>query len=293
MGRAMVVRLLGALAVCASVAGGCWAAGEASPRGACWPFDLWGAELLPGEDLFTPLVADPRQAGFSAFWQYEMREDFNRGAVSLGDSIGLLRWGDVGCAGAQVQIDVEAAVFAVFDMDTTSKDLINADYSAALPIVYRNGGFSTRLRWHHQSSHLGDEYVLHHRITRINLTYEEWDILGSYEWTHWRVYGGCAYKYHVEPTTYDRWGAQWGVEWRGESICNGFCRPVAAVHVRMMQQNDWDLDPRVAGGIEIANPDRGWRVVRFLGEYYDGHSPDGQFYDERVRWFGAGIQMEF
>jgi hypothetical protein len=51
-------------------------------------------------------------------------------------------------------------VFAQFDLDSTSDDLLNADYVVGLPLTFRRAGFSARGRFYHQSSHLGDELLL-------------------------------------------------------------------------------------------------------------------------------------
>ena len=51
-------------------------------------------------------------------------------------------------------------VYAQFDLNRPSYDLINADYLIGLPLTFRFDRFSGRARLYHQSSHLGDEFVL-------------------------------------------------------------------------------------------------------------------------------------
>ena len=49
-------------------------------------------------------------------------------------------------------------VFSQFDLSAPSSDLINTDYVVGVPLSWRSGGWSTRVRLYHQSSHLGDEF---------------------------------------------------------------------------------------------------------------------------------------
>ena len=87
----------------------------------------------------------------------------------------------------QWEIALQAGVFSIFNMNAQSKDLVNADYTVGLLTSYRTGPFSGFLRLHHQSSHLGDEFILDSPtpVNRINLTFEEVDLKLSYELTSW------------------------------------------------------------------------------------------------------------
>src|SRR6185436_7731953 len=95
----------------------------------------WQTGLLPGGTLFKPLIADPRWPHFAASYQQYLRDPTLKdvGAVSFGETFSLLRerywqsWWEVG---------VQAGVFAIFDLDAFSKDLINADYFVAIPFSY-------------------------------------------------------------------------------------------------------------------------------------------------------------
>lgn len=107
--------------------------------------------------------------------------------------------GIFGKAGSS-QIGIQAAVFALFNLDAPSSDLIIADYWIGLPISYRRGPWSYQIRLYHQGSHLGDEFILGNPgIYRVNLSHEELEALVSYEWERWRVYGAGGYLVHSEP----------------------------------------------------------------------------------------------
>lgn len=95
--------------------------------------------------------------------------------------------------GDGVQLSLSATVFAQFDLGATSYDLLNSDFVIGLPITIRHGAFSMRLRPYHQSSHLGDEYLLRepsNRHDRVNLSFESMEGIVSIDAGPVRVYGG-------------------------------------------------------------------------------------------------------
>ena len=71
-------------------------------------------------------------------------------------------------------------MFAIFDMNSDSHDLVNADYFVGAAGAYAVGPFQALARVFHQSSHLGDEFLLHDRPERVNLSYEAVDLKLSY-----------------------------------------------------------------------------------------------------------------
>ena len=116
---------------------------------------------FPKDDVFRPLLADPKQPQFFASWQTTRvrtnQTSANIGSVGFGENFGFYTRRN-GCNGWQV--GVLAGVFAQFNLDAPSKDLINAGYVVGVPFSWRSGGWSTRVRLYHQSSHIGDEFLL-------------------------------------------------------------------------------------------------------------------------------------
>lgn len=111
-------------------------------------------EPLPENDGFRSLWADPKQPQFFASWQgTRVRSNNtypNLGSVGLGDNFGLPGRRN-GCNGWQ--IGILAGVFVQFNLDSGSTDLINADYVVGIPVSWRSGLVSTRVRLYHRSSH--------------------------------------------------------------------------------------------------------------------------------------------
>ena len=189
---------------------------------------------------------------------------------------------------------MQAGVFAIFDLDAPSMDLVNADYFVAIPFAFRHDDFSGLLRVFHQSSHLGDEFILRTKPERVNLSYEGIDVKLSYEWGNWlRLYGGAGYLFDVDPASLHRWSVQYGAEltspWPGPS---SRWRPIAAVDVQQREENDWSTDVSVRAGIQIDGV-LASRSLQLLIEYFLGRSPNGQFYKDKIEYIGFGTHFHF
>jgi Protein of unknown function (DUF1207) len=179
-------------------------------------------------------------------------------------------------------------------MDSKSHDLVNADYFAAFTGAYAQGPFELLTRLYHQSSHLGDEFLLRSRIQRVNLTYESVDLKLSYD-LPWgiRAYGGGGYLFDQEPDLLP-WSVQGGVEFRSPwTVASGQIRPVAALDLQSREQNGWNVDVSLRGGIQFENVRLFDRNLQLLVEYFHGNSPDGQFFKRRVEYLGLGAHFHF
>lgn len=260
-------------------------AGAETPRQA--QAETVAIEALPVDDLFKPLIADPRQPQFAIrYHRYDARESFNAASVSFGDYFGFASgfFGDAGVS----QIGLQGAVFAVFNLDAPSFDLVNADYWIGIPVSYRRGPWSFLTRIYHQSSHLGDEFLLGNAdLERINLSYEDWEALASYEWRGWRFYGGGGAILHSEPDL-DPLHAQGGVEYRHPKFLGNW-QLVGAMDWQASQEQHWRLNRSYQVGFAF---DRQSREIRLMLEHYRGYSPNGQFYDERLRYTGLGVYFD-
>ena len=250
--------------------------------------------ILPQSQLFQPLLADPRWPHFSASFQRYIDNDLLRdvASTSFGESIGLYRLR--GPWQSTVQLGIQAGVFSIFDLDSQSFDLINADYLVGIPLTLKKGNFSNMTRIFHQSSHLGDEYLLRGQSDeRINLSYESVNSIFSYHLpAGFRIYGGGGYIFHEDPSGLDPWSVQSGLEFRSPIIWSkGALRPVFAVDVQNRQESNWDADVSARAGIQFQNPNFLGRKLQLLFEYYNGKSPNGQFYDSNIEFFGFGLHF--
>jgi hypothetical protein len=264
--------------------------------------ELRGFVPLPQGDVFCPLVADPK--GIRSFVSY-LREtseeaETDVGSVGIGDSFGMMRWGGRG-NGDGVQLSLAGSVFAQFDLGTPSYDLLNADFIVGFPLTWRRGGTSGQLRIYHQSSHLGDEFLLRGDppdLERENLSFEAVELLLSQDVGLLRLYGGGEHLVNRSPADLSRSVAHGGLELRPHGGVNfgrfGSVRPLAAADVKATREQEWKPSWSLRAGLDVGRPREGlasggrWSL---LFEYYSGPSPYGQFYRNDITLLGVGMHF--
>ena len=254
-----------------------------------------GYTLLPTRPLYDPLIADPRWPRFSAEWQWYRGDPelSNVGSVAFGGLLPLVQ-GPLPGEG-RWELGFQAGVFSIFDMSSDSKDLINTDFWVGIPITARWGWFSTLMRVYHQSSHLGDEFLLRGGVDRVNLSYEAVDVLPSFDLWDWgRIYFGGGWLFDVDPSSLKRWYAQLGGTLKSPVAFWGWLRPIAALDLKKTAEQDWGTDYSVKFGFQFENEKvfKG-RQLLLLGGYYKGNSPNGQFFGRRIEFWSAGLQFYF
>ena len=269
--------------------------------------DQQGYVPLPRGDVFCPLIADPKSFhSFASFLNHESGDDLTDAtltiaSVGIGDAFGLGRWNG-SQPGDGFQFGLSAGVFAQFDLGSESYDLLNADYVVGLPITFRRGWFSTRVRLYHQSSHLGDEYLLREppdRQDHENLSFEAVELLLSADGGPLRIYGGGEWLFNQSPEDLGSYTAHGGIELRPAAriiplgSLGGF-RFVAAADVKSSEEQDWDAAFSARAGLEYdraGGTDATARRWGIFAEFYTGPSPYGQFFREKVQLAGVGIHF--
>jgi hypothetical protein len=265
-----------------------------------------GRIFFPDDQIFCPLLADPKEPrSFASYLRGEFRtlddpagKETHIGSVGIGDTIGVVRWNGA-APGNGVQFDVVGGVFAQFDLGSSSNDLINADYIFGLPLTIRRGGFSTRIKLYHQSSHLGDEYLLRGPgIRRENLSFESAELLLSQEMGPFRVYGGGEWIFSGRLETFATELVHAGLEFRTGTA--GSLRFVSALDLKAVELRatgqGWSPATSVRMGIEIGKSGESGhptRLAQLMLELYEGPSPYGQFFQDDIKYIGAGFHIGF
>lgn len=258
-----------------------------------------GAEgvRFPLGEVFRAPIAAPKEPRSHLTWlRLDLGSDrFSVGSVGFGENFGLVRWAGPN-PGEGWQLGLSGAVLAQFNLDAPSLDLVNADYTVGFPLSFRRGAWGGRARLYHQSSHLGDEFLLYPQrigpMERINLSFEVLEVLGAWHRGGLRVLGGPSYVLHTD-TPLKRWSLVGGVEYRGQLLGWGTARPFAGALVHSWRETGWDFDVALRAGLEFPSPYGGERSVQFAAEAYQGHLPFGQFYEREARYLGAGITFAF
>lgn len=259
-----------------------------------------GTVFFPQTQIFRPLLADPKEArSFASFVRGAFRTlDDPSGAqttiasVGLGDSFGLVRFGGPS-AGEGVQLDAVGSIFAQFDLGAPSNDLINADYIIAMPLSFRRGGFGLRARLYHQSSHLGDEYLLRDdSIERKNLSFESVELLVSQDIGPVRGYVGAERIFRREPDTLPAKLFHGGLEVRAGPSRK--VQLVSGVDFKTTELHNWSPATSARVGLEIGAPGPGGspgRLILLMLELYQGPSPYGQFFQDDISYAGIGLHF--
>lgn len=255
------------------------------------------SEFLPRGLLFEPLHADPRWPHFSAAYRTGTAgADTGRTfAGNFGETFALFR--HAAPFNGQWEFGLQAGVFSLFDYGSAdgSQDLINADYAIALMASYRTGPFSGFVRLQHQSSHLGDEFILNSPVpvTRLGFSYEGVDMKLSYDMLDWlRVYGGAGYLWNTAPDNLKRGTSQFGIEFTcPQTFFGGTIRPVAYGDFQANGRTNWAIQNSIMAGVQVERLEILDRHIQILFEYYGGRSPNGDFFIGHTEWFGIGVHF--
>ena len=261
------------------------------------------SEAFPSDDVFRPLMADPKQPQFFAIWQQSRsrtdNSSFSLGSVAIGENFGFYT-NRKGCNGWQVGL--LTGVFAQFNLDEKNAALINTDFNVGIPLSWRSGNWSARLRYYHQSSHLGDEFLSSHPdIKPSSFILEEAEGILSYDYRWLRLYGGAAVLVHREPATIDRTRVQWGFEARAPSMRTRILEPflnrllltpVLSGDFKSHEELGWIVNTNVLGGFEWSRTGSR-RHFRIMATYFHGHNPYGQFYNQKIESIGVGAYFTF
>jgi len=251
--------------------------------------------------LYPTQVANPLQVAFSGGVRLR---DKVAGQVStpvtFGDQLPLYRWNNVELWGTKgdMQLEIEGAVFAIFNQTHYSSPLVNADYYVAIPVSFATGPWAHRLRLYHISSHLGDEYMEHHKhIHRKNKSFEALDLFTSYNLTDQiRFYGGVGSvihsdsDMHIKPL-YIEYGLEVRVGRREYKELYG--TPYLAMHFENWQDCDYKIDANFAVGYEWGKISGLGRKLRVALEYHNGYSCEGQFSKMRSDYIQARVSFGF
>ncbi|GAB7140834.1 hypothetical protein RsTz2092_07870 [Deferribacterales bacterium RsTz2092] len=247
----------------------------------------------PRKPLFDPLIADPKypkvHAGYH-WYTYEETEYFHNGVqADIGGTYSLLkvtRWRP-----AYLDAGLQVRVSAVFDMDTISDDLINSDFMAGFYTGFSFSSWSLLFRGFHESTHLGDEYVLNNNIPedeRINVSYEmleaivSIDSLGMFR----PYFGGGWYVYglHV-PGALGHWQYHAGFEVKTQKKFTSSPNFLVALDVKGSNPSDYAPSGSLMLGVETF--DNVWLTL----EGYTGYHYAGQFFSNKATYVGVGFHL--
>lgn len=165
--------------------------------------------------------------------------------------------------------------------------LINTDFSIGGEIVKSMKDWNWRLSYTHRSTHLGDEFIIDNQQyleDRINLSYEtiRWDAAKSIK--NWDIYAGLGFISRSEPSSLDKFMWQSGVQYQGQWH---HWNPFIAIDLTSWGAYEWNINANIRAGFEITQLTH--TPFQLSLEYFDGHSPYGQFFTEDLSYTGITL----
>src|SRR5260370_35452871 len=139
-------------------------------------------------------------------------------------------------------------------MRSATTDLMDTASLVGLPITSRKGALATRFQLYHQSSHLGDGYILHAHAQRVTYSFEAAELLVSQLLGNWRVYGGGEYLFTHAPDDLKPGIVHGGVDYRERQPLLHLgrlaaARLVAGLDGRGIEDSGWQVGWSLATGL--------------------------------------------
>lgn len=181
--------------------------------------------------------------------------------------------------------------FDVSELDTRNNRggaLINTDFMIGGELVKNFKVGSLRLKYTHQSYHLGDEFLIDNPLyleNRLNLSYETVDLMGFRKFNNWGGYFGAGFIVRSEPGTIDKFKLQTGFQYHGSK--REWFTPLFGLDLKSWGETNWQLNTSLKAGAEFY----GFldQPLQLMFEYSDGKSPYGQFINDDFRFYGLSI----
>ncbi|GAB7140836.1 DUF1207 domain-containing protein [Deferribacterales bacterium RsTz2092] len=255
------------------------------------------------EPLFRPLVADPKWPKFHvAYHNYSYEKEgavFNKGMEGdIGGTFSLIRTGAGDYTYTEVGLQGRVNLFMDLYKDSTTSStttLINSDYMVGIPLTFAFPGFTIITRFFHESTHVGDEYLLRKEaeedaggahFKRVNLSYEMLEVLAAVEPNSWfRIYAGGGFMPDHAPRDYEYWMWHAGMDMYIKSEYSQAPSIIVGLDVKGFQTTDFTPSYSFTVGIET------FENTFLTFEAYTGYSQLGQFYENKVTYYGIGFHL--
>lgn len=180
--------------------------------------------------------------------------------------------------------------FTIVDSgDAFMGGLQNTDYRIGAMVHYRTDRSVWRVLLFHQSSHLGDDYMLRNTFFVPNskvLNYEQLSLTRMHTGSNAQYYYG--FGYNVSPhTTRKRSAIHGGYQYQQPFKGNPRLGYLFGVHIKMDEQNEFRPNVKTGLGIELGGLSKNPFMI-FL-EYYNGHLPYSTLEYQVVQLYGIGV----
>ena len=252
-----------------------------------------GVELLPSDVIWHSYWAGAKESRTSGIAFEEFSNDVSLLDVSLGGRTAILRnatrnqhglW-----RGWELQIEGAAQLRLNLDQDW---DFDSADFRFGVPLILARDHLQYKLAYYHLSSHVGDEFLVRNPgFTRINFSRDVLVAGASYfPMPAVRLYGEAGYAFY-EAEGSDQWEFQFGLDVARPGPTGPRGTPFLALNGHLREEVGY------GGNFALQT---GWlwrgnngRVLRTGLHYYNGKSPQYEFFDNFEQQLGLGLWQEY
>lgn len=245
------------------------------------------AGWLPQGDLFAPIAAGSIEAlnyvGY-AYVDPAGSKTFHGALTSLGSSFPLYRW--LTASGSAWQLDLFGDAKSQFNFDGPSDELLNIDYFVGFPLSWRRDPWSMRVRLFHQSSHLGDEYLLSEDPPRQDISYEAVDVLVAYDVASTRWYAGGGRILSDDGQLEDN-SFRAGAEYVSAGLPLLGAHFVAGLDLFCRGDLDEAIESNATAGLRWQGREPGSGSVTAAAQAFTGPLPFGQFNGQSATYYGV------
>ncbi|MEM8946151.1 MAG: DUF1207 domain-containing protein [Planctomycetota bacterium] len=250
-------------------------------------------ELLPDDVIWHSYWAGAKEPRTSGLVFNESSDDLSLLDVSLGGRTSLLRnaarnqfgqW-----RGWEVQIEGAAILRLNLDEDW---DFDSADFRFGVPLILAREQVHWKLAYYHLSSHVGDEFLERNMtLDRINYSRDVIVVGASYfPVPAVRLYGETGYAFYDEEGS-DPWEFQFGLDYAKPGPTSLRGTPFFAINGHLREEVDFGGNVALQAGWLWRG--RTGRVLRTGLHYYNGKSPQFEFFDRFEQQIGLGLWQEY
>ena len=254
-------------------------------------------KLFPSSDIYGAYVADPERPtnaiSFGFYSDTKIPDTRSpRAGLSAGGRFGILRLGSTRSGGRAWQVNIDAGLDALFDMQN-KEDVIGHDGIYGLSVTTASGGpYAFKVGIAHTSGHIGDEYEARTSAPRANYTRQEVALgLSRRLGRPWRIYGETGIAYYSGSDDQKPFRAQAGVEYesRPRLMRNTFSW-YGAANFSLWQERGNRLDESAQAGIVTRSDGR---IYRLGVGFTDGRPPATEFYRFSEAYMVVGFWIDF
>lgn len=224
---------------------------------------------------------------------HDFNDNFGKSlwTFDFGEDIGILKFGN---ARYPYEFGVRAGAFGIMDISSNPSRLLNTDYLVSLYISHLHNEFQHLFEINHQSSHVGDEFLLSpqgQNFTRVNLSCNMLKYSLRYKPSpNFSPYISAGYIFTADPNDIKRLEFSAGLDLYSKKIVfNDSARLVAGAFVNSWEENNYHPTAVIRAGLQYERVKYCNRFLQFLVEYNVGKSQQGQFYATNTQQIGILI----